>query len=96
MRATPHANMAVNDNMKWLLLGMLAQLNSLKAAIAGGNARIAHLDSRIAALANSLLRAKEFQQSMNNLTQSLKDFVVALVTKVFGNQAGNLEINREV
>ncbi|KAL7783834.1 hypothetical protein V8C37DRAFT_413609 [Trichoderma ceciliae] len=94
----PCANIVVNDDTKWLhvLQGMSARLNSLEAAIGGGNARIVHLDTQITALTKSLLKAEEFQQSMNNLTQNLKEFMVVLVTKVFSNQGNDLEMNREV
>ncbi|KAL6788933.1 hypothetical protein GGI42DRAFT_367572 [Trichoderma sp. SZMC 28013] len=80
--AAPYANMAVNDDTR-LLQGMSARLSSLEAAIAGGNTKIAHLDNRIMGLVN---KAEEIEQSISALSQTMKDFLIAFVTKIFGNQ----------
>ncbi|KAL7903724.1 hypothetical protein GGI35DRAFT_472899 [Trichoderma velutinum] len=80
----PYTNMAANDqNDTRLLQGMSARLSSLEAAIAGGNAKIAHLDNRIIELVK---RSEETEHSISTLSQTMKDFLVAFVTKIIGNQ----------
>ncbi|KAL7903759.1 hypothetical protein GGI35DRAFT_472880 [Trichoderma velutinum] len=70
----PYANMAANDQ---------DDTSSLEAAIAGGNAKIAHLDNRIMELVK---RSEETEHSISTLSQTMKDFLVAFVTKIIGNQ----------
>ncbi|KAL5082933.1 hypothetical protein Trisim1_002509 [Trichoderma cf. simile WF8] len=78
----PYANMAANDDTR-LLQGMSARVSSLEAAVAGGNAKIAHLDNRIMGLVN---KAQEIEKAIDELSQTMKGFLVAFVTKFGGNQ----------